>query len=288
MSKKIATTSPKHVAQRPKREVDVSYTFFSRRTPTKRPGTKRGPPSEWDRFYKEGLFAAHRLVLLRETPACMEDLKRLNALVAGLVDFAILGSPMPRQRRHEKVVEGVVLMDETDYREYRRVCHAFERKWRVIVEPWIDGRTRSFDEMFFEDSMYPRFPVVLEATIPSQVAALVDVYPGRFVVIDTEFFWDEIRPYLDEAASGRLRKRGEKVREFDILHREQFVRDIEMLRADPRKASDYQKFYDTTAHNADMLLRDLKTRMRKLRKLVTPTTCMSKKVTSGIHGKRTF
>jgi len=253
------------------REVDVSYNFSSRRAPAKRSGAKTDPPSEWDRFFKEGLFAAHRLVLLRETPAFRSDLEKLNMLVADRVDFAILGSPIPERRRHQKVVEGVVLMEETDYREYRRGCRAFERKWRVVVEPWIDGRTRSFDKMFFEDSVYPRFPVVLEAKIPSQVAALVDAYPGRFVVIDTEFFWDEIRPYLDEVAPGRLRKRGKKVREFDILHREQIVRDIKMFRADPRKPSDYQDFYDTAAYNADMLLRDLKTRMRKLRKLVAPT-----------------
>jgi hypothetical protein len=253
--------------------VDVVFSFHAgrRRSTPKSTLTRAPEPVEkWTGSYHEGLFSAHRLALLWETPAFKTDLDLLNALVADILYVELLGTPLPGRSKGETQVDGVVHLGETSYRKYRALCRAFENKWRTVSIPMIDGASGQFVRMLFEDSIYPREPVALAGRVPDQVITLAESCPGRFVVVDGSMRWEDIRALIRVAVPDAVRTSGKKIREFRLRSQQAFERDVRLIRANPKRARDYAPFRSADTIDTDAELRDLKKRVKQLQTLVAP------------------
>lgn len=234
------------------------------------PADSTAPP-EWTGLYKEGVFNGHRTRLLLETPEFMSEWETLGRLVDDILSLELMCAPTPRCEPGETLVDAVITTDAVTHARYQEVCHAFERRWRVVVTPLIDAQHDQIRLMLFEEVQNPVLPTVLDGDVPQQVVDLAAHFPGRFAVVDLTMSRTNTWEVLRDDPKSILRTKGKKTRTYQLANRKQFKQDVEMLRVNPRRAADFKPFRVEDHPDPEAEMKALKTRIRVLRSLVKPT-----------------
>lgn len=214
-------------------------------------------------FPKEGHRAAHRMALLRATPAFKTDYKKLVKLANKIVSGHITKN-------------GMSPLDPAKERSFGLLVRTFEGKWRVMAFPGSDEDKGTITGFYVWDRHHPTPPFVLDR---GAIAAAIDiaiVEPERYAVIDTTMSPKDIRRYLKKYFP-TLRGPGNRAYEFEIQPGQYDV-DIQIMESNPQTSAELREVatrLDPVAAKSKVDLNDavndLRDRLADLRELVSPT-----------------